>query len=204
MNLLDEEDSGPQLFSPAQVARARAILAAKENAEQQRRKEIESRKAQAVVIREQKAREKEERMAARAAAQQLARDEKARRKAEQLAQKAIREAEKLQKAKEKEELAALQRNIAQGAARAKKRVYEEGGMEEPKKKRSRNASTARNECTTGSSATKPRSQAYRKAYRVRRTMKTTNGCELEGVSPGGVRKSSSRGRTIVLPQRYNS
>ena len=55
-----EGDTGPQLLSPAQVVRAKALLIEKEEIEQQRRRRIENRKAERAAAREQKAWEKNE------------------------------------------------------------------------------------------------------------------------------------------------
>ena len=87
LNLLGEEDVGPQLFSPSRIALARLHQTEKAEAERQRKQEIERRKAQAAAIREQKGREKEDRRAARAIARQLSNDEKARQQAERLVQR---------------------------------------------------------------------------------------------------------------------
>ena len=54
LNLLGEEDVGPQFFSPARVRAAIAFQAAKEAEEQQRKDSIAERKAQATAVREQK------------------------------------------------------------------------------------------------------------------------------------------------------
>src|SRR5436190_15965013 len=60
LNLLGEEDIGPQLFSPAQIAQAQLIASEKEKAERQRKEEIENRKAQASALCMKKAQEKKE------------------------------------------------------------------------------------------------------------------------------------------------
>ena len=55
LNLLGEEDSGPQVFTPSRVALAKAYQASKEDAEQARKDGIAEKKAVAAAKREQKA-----------------------------------------------------------------------------------------------------------------------------------------------------
>src|SRR4051794_2288772 len=89
LKLLGEGDSGQQLFSPAQVARAKALLTEKREAEQQRRDGIKSRKAEVAIAWERKAEEKRARAAVTAANWQLVRDQKVHEKAERVARKAL-------------------------------------------------------------------------------------------------------------------
>ncbi|KAI9772759.1 MAG: hypothetical protein M1839_002304 [Geoglossum umbratile] len=101
LNLLQGEDT--------------ALLVEKENAKQQRREGIESRKAKTAAVRERKTRGKEERTAAIAANRQLIEDQKAHQIAERAAQKAFLEAEKLAKTRDKAELVARRKSMIQGA-----------------------------------------------------------------------------------------
>jgi len=49
LNLLGEENARLQLFSPAQIIWAKALLTEKKKAKQQRQEEIESRRAEATA-----------------------------------------------------------------------------------------------------------------------------------------------------------
>ena len=101
LNLLGEEAGGPQLFSPNQVMRAKAILLEKEEEERQKRLQIEARKEVQVIARIQKAEGKKERAIAMALKRQI--------QIEERAQKArAREEQKEAKRKAKETLAVIQ------------------------------------------------------------------------------------------------
>ena len=104
LNLLGEEDSGPQFFSPSRVRKANAVQAAKEAEEQQKRDDIANCKAHTAAKREQMKAEKADRALQQAAWRQLAQEAKAlqeagiqARKEQRLAQKEAKEA--AQKAK---------------------------------------------------------------------------------------------------------
>ena len=105
LNLLGEEDSGPQFFSPARVQAAREYQAVKEEDELAKRQAIEDRKAQAVVKKKQKEEDKEKKAAALAERRRMAEEAKATKAAERQAQKELKEAAK----QEKEEQLALRR-----------------------------------------------------------------------------------------------
>jgi hypothetical protein len=103
MNFLDEgEKAGQALsFSPAKVARVRERNANLEQAQLQRKRDIDDRKLQAAIVRENKAREAEIKKIERAMARTTAREALAREKAERQAE---REARKAQKAEECQDL----------------------------------------------------------------------------------------------------
>ena len=61
LNLLGEEDSGPQFFNPARIQAARDYQATKEQEEQQRQQDIIDRKTLAATKRQQKEDEKAQR-----------------------------------------------------------------------------------------------------------------------------------------------
>lgn len=63
LNLLGEEDSGPQFYSPSKVQAARERQTAKEDEKLQKQQQIEEREALAAAARHQKEKEKVERMA---------------------------------------------------------------------------------------------------------------------------------------------
>jgi hypothetical protein len=109
LNLLGEEDNGPQLFNPARIALAQAHAEEKEEAERQKKKAIESRKVKANALRLEKVREKEKRIAARVVKQQLKQAEKVHIEKERAAKKELREQAKIEKELKKAELAATQR-----------------------------------------------------------------------------------------------
>ncbi len=121
LNLIGEEGSGPQIFTPSQVDLARAYLASKENAEQARKDEIAEKKAASAAKRAQKAIEvasrKQQRADAalqRVAARQVALEERAQKALERLTKKNVLNALKA------EGLAA--RKLAKKAKIAKKQV----------------------------------------------------------------------------------
>ncbi|SLM40587.1 hypothetical protein LPUS_11414 [Lasallia pustulata] len=72
LNLLGEEESGPQFFSPGRVTAARTWQAEKEEEEQQHRQDIESRKALVAFKKLQKEEEKLQKAAAAVERQPLA------------------------------------------------------------------------------------------------------------------------------------
>jgi multidrug efflux pump subunit AcrA (membrane-fusion protein) len=92
LNLLEEEDSGPQLFSPARIQTAREHQAIKEQAEQQRQQDIIDRKALAATRRQQKEDKKAQRAIIMAQKRQLAAELRAQKAAEKQAQKELKEA----------------------------------------------------------------------------------------------------------------
>src|SRR5580700_4433784 len=96
LNLLGEDSSGPQLFSPSRVQAAKAYQAQKEAAEEQKRLEVAEKKAQGAEKRLQKEKEREEKALQRATRKQealVAREEKrAEIQARKEAKKAAKEA----------------------------------------------------------------------------------------------------------------
>ena len=97
LNLLGEDESGPQFFSPSRVQAAREYQAIKEEDELIKRQGIEERKVQAAAKRKQKEEEKEKRAAAAAEKKLLAEEMKATKAAERQAQRELREAAKREK-----------------------------------------------------------------------------------------------------------
>lgn len=91
LNLLGEEEPGPQFFSPGRVTAARAWQAEKEEEEQQHRQDIESRKALAASKKLQKEDEKLQKAAAAIKKQRLAAEAKTAKAAEIQARKELRE-----------------------------------------------------------------------------------------------------------------
>ena len=61
LNLVGEDDAGPQFFSPARIERARTFQANKDDKEAQRQQAISDRKAQALAKKHQKEKDKVER-----------------------------------------------------------------------------------------------------------------------------------------------
>ena len=98
LNLLGEEAVGAQFFSPAQVQKARAWQAVKDDEEAQRQQDILNRKAEAAAKKHQKEKEKAERMAVAAEKRRIAAEAKAAKEAEKQAQKELKEAASRQKA----------------------------------------------------------------------------------------------------------
>ena len=92
LNLLGEEASGAQFFSPAQVQRARAWQVAKDNEEAQRQQGIIDRKALTAAKKQQREKEKAERAAAATEKRRVAAETKAAKQAEKQAQKEMKEA----------------------------------------------------------------------------------------------------------------
>jgi hypothetical protein len=78
LNLLGEEDSGPQFFSPARIQAAREFQAQKEATEEENKARIASKKALALVVKEKAEATKKERALQRAIRQETAAVEKAR------------------------------------------------------------------------------------------------------------------------------
>lgn len=96
LNLVGEEDNGPQLFSPSRVKAARDFISAKEQEIDQRKKLAEEKKIQQ---QEKKAREEIEKKAradARIASKILREEEKKKQKEEVAAKKTEREAKKVE------------------------------------------------------------------------------------------------------------
>jgi hypothetical protein len=91
LNLVGEEDNGPQFYSPARIQAARAFQAAKQATEEQQKLENKAKKAQATAVREQKQLEKEQ----RAVARQLAKEEKVAKAAENKLQKELQKQAKM-------------------------------------------------------------------------------------------------------------
>ena len=77
LNLLGEEDSGAQFFSPTRIQSAREYQAIKEEDELIKRQGIVERKAQAAAKKKQKEEDKEKRAAAAAERQQITEETKA-------------------------------------------------------------------------------------------------------------------------------
>ena len=104
LNLLGEESSGPQLFSPSRVLAAKAYQAQKEAAEEQKRLEAAEKRAQGAEKRLQKEKEREEKALQRATRKQealVAKEEKRAgiqaRKEAQKAAKEVRETARLER-----------------------------------------------------------------------------------------------------------
>ena len=114
LNLVGEEDSGPQFFSPGRVQKAKAVQAAREAEEQQKRDDIANRKAQAAAKKERMEAEKAVRALQKAARRQLAQEAKA------LQEAGIR-ARKEQRLARKEAKKAAQKAKRQSTAVAKGR-----------------------------------------------------------------------------------
>ena len=119
---------------------------------------------------------------------------------EQTARKALREAEKLAKTRNKAELAAQRKSMAQ---KVEKRGNEEDEEESPQKKYSRKACGVSEELATSNLTTKLSSQGMRKEIGTAKVGVTEIGSDSESSSVRVVAKTDSRGRTIHLPQRYN-
>ena len=94
LNLLGEEDSGPQLFSPSRVQAAKAFQAQKEAVEEEKKTAVAEKKAQAVANKLQKEKDKQEKALRRAIQRQQTQAVKEQKKAEIQARKATREAAK--------------------------------------------------------------------------------------------------------------
>jgi hypothetical protein len=99
LNLIGENDSGPQFFSPARIQAARAFQAQKVDAETARKKQIADKKAATTVVKQQKEADK----AARAVQRDLNRQFMIEVKAQQVAERAAIKAAKVV-AKEQEKL----------------------------------------------------------------------------------------------------
>jgi hypothetical protein len=91
LNLIGEEDSGPQFFSPGRIQAARDWQAAKEQEEQQRQQNIIDRKAQAAAKRQQKEDEKTQRAVITLQKRQIAAELREQKAAERQAQKELKE-----------------------------------------------------------------------------------------------------------------
>ena len=103
LNLLGEEDSGAQFFSPTRIQAAREYQVIKEEDELIKKQGISERKARAAAKKKQKEEDKEKRAAATAERRRIVEETKAAKAAERQAQKELREAAK----REKEERARL-------------------------------------------------------------------------------------------------
>jgi hypothetical protein len=100
LNLLGEEDNGPQFFSPSRVQAALEYQAEKEALEHAERLRIADKKAQQAANKVRKEAEKAERAIQRALRRQHAQEERAQKEAEKKARQATRQA--LQAAKQAE------------------------------------------------------------------------------------------------------
>ena len=94
LNLLGEEDSGPQLFSPSRVQAAKAFQAQKEAVEEEKKTAVAEKKAQTVANKLQKKKDKQEKALRRAIQRQQTQAVKEQKKAKIQARKATREAAK--------------------------------------------------------------------------------------------------------------
>ena len=92
LNLVVEEDSGPQFFSPRRVQAAREFQAAKEEEEAQRQLDISEKRRQATAKRLQKEEEKLEKVAIALEKRRLTAEAKVAKAAEKQAQKELRKA----------------------------------------------------------------------------------------------------------------
>lgn len=86
LNLVGEEDSGPQFFSPGRVQAARDRQTAKEEEKIQRQQQMEEKKASAAAARQQKEKEKAERMTIAAEKKKFSEEIKAKKLAEKQVQ----------------------------------------------------------------------------------------------------------------------
>jgi hypothetical protein len=98
LNLLGEEDKGPQFFSPGRVQAARELLAAKEAEDARIEQEKADRRVEQAVKKAQKEREKKERAEAAAQRKAAAAEAKAQKAAEIQLRKEAREAAKRDRA----------------------------------------------------------------------------------------------------------
>ena len=94
LNLLGEEDSGPQFFSPQRVQAARQFQATKDTEEVLRQQQILDKKALAATRKAQKEEDKLHRAILAAKRRQLAAEASAQKAADKQAQKELREAAK--------------------------------------------------------------------------------------------------------------
>lgn len=92
LNLVGEEDSGPQFFSPSRVQAARDRRDQKEMEEAQRQQDILDKRAQAALKKQQKEAEKAQRSELTAKRRELAVEAKAQEAAQNQAQKELKEA----------------------------------------------------------------------------------------------------------------
>lgn len=92
LNLLGEDDVGPQFFSPSRVLAARQFQAQKEAAEQAERQRIADKKAQAATNKARKEAAKAERALQVVLRRQHAQEERARKEAERAARQATKQA----------------------------------------------------------------------------------------------------------------
>ena len=121
LNLLGEDDSGAQFFSPIRVQAAREYQAIKEEDELIKRQGITERKAQAAAKKKQKEEDKEKRAAAAAERRRIAEDTKAAKAAEKQAQIELRETAKRKK-EERARLFKVTKKPSQPRKIAKKQV----------------------------------------------------------------------------------
>ena len=188
MNLLGEEDVGPQFFSPSRILAARAFQAAKRAKEEQEKLEKLSRKAEAAAIRQQRDLEKQERALQRQISRQLALEGKAQKEAERKAQN------ELEKALMVAQKATLQNNQAQEATSRRKRVNEEERGKELMKRRK----TLPAKALGSSNGPVIRNSTIGSSFQTVKKVEST----IEGLSVKKALKTSSRGRHIQLPQRF--
>ena len=92
MNLVGEEDSGPQFFSPGRIQRAQDLQNEKEAHAQAEGERIAEKKVQAVINKAQKEAAKAERALQAEARRQLVAEEKVRKTEERAAKQAARQA----------------------------------------------------------------------------------------------------------------
>jgi DDE superfamily endonuclease len=203
LNLLGEEDSGPQLFSPARIAKARLIASEKEEAERQKKEEAENRKAQASALRLKKEQEKEERAAAREAAKQLKQAEKVRLQAEKALQKELREQEKRQKELKKAERAATRSTEAPKTTPTRKHSRGLNGATGRKNKQAMNESENNNEDSISDIIDISNSHATGKVSQSSAANSGVSEDRIGRVVSNGPLVARSRTRAIRKPQRFN-
>jgi len=202
LNLLGEEDVGPQFFSPSRVRAAREFQCAKDAAEKQQKIDKAAKKAEAAVLRAQREAERKEKALQRSQQKQAALAEKERKRAEREAQKAQKEAEKAAEAARK---AALRNSKQQKAVPMGKRVREEEEEVTPGKRRKTlpaEATGSRQERATGNLTTKSKPQATKKASKTCNSPINIVEGDTGGASASQGEKRGSRGRPLRAPQRF--
>jgi hypothetical protein len=107
LNLLGEDNSGPQLFSPGRVQAARAYQAEKQAVEEQKKEEAAQKRAQMKENKLQKENDKQERAVQRAIRKEEAKVAKAKKQEEIQARKEAQKA-----SKDAQEQAKIERTIA--------------------------------------------------------------------------------------------
>jgi hypothetical protein len=202
LNLLGEDYSGPQFFSPSRIKAAQAFQAAKETAEQQRKIDNVNKKQEAAAARQQRDTERKEHTRQRKAAQQVVREEKARKAAEK---KALRELKKLERLTNVAEKATKKRdNVQTQRKRANIDMKEDEGGRSRKRRKTLPTMASRS-CKDGSNTiptTQPNSKAITDISRLPRDRINPSKARVM-VDPsrrGPI--TNSRGRRVCLPQRY--